>query len=149
MYSKSRKYKNGEITVHWRPGECIHATYCYRELIEVFDPRRRPWINMNGAPTENIIRIVEKCPTNALTYKRNTDIEKVEGVPKDTAKITEKAEVKIMKDGPVIIRGDFKLTGTSGIEMKQINLVSLCRCGKSDKLPYCDGKHTKIGYTGK
>ena len=149
MYSKSRKYTNGEITVHWRPNECIHATYCYRELIEVFDPRKRPWINMNGAPTEDIIRIVEKCPTDVLTYKRDADNDKEKEESKDKSETVSMTEVKILKDGPVIIKGNFRVTGADGIEMKQMKSVSLCRCSKSDKLPYCDGKHNETGFTGK
>jgi hypothetical protein len=104
---------------------------------------------MYGAPTEEIIRIVEKCPTDALTYKRNADIDKEKDLSKDKANTIARAEVKIMKDGPVIIKGNFKLTGATGVEMKNMNIVSLCRCGKSDKMPYCDGKHLKSGYTGK
>ncbi len=146
MYSKSRKYTNGEITVYWKPDECIHATYCYRELIEVFDPRRKPWINMDGAPTEDIIRIVKKCPTNALTYKRNADIDKEGSMVK--SETTGKTDVKVLKDGPVIIKGNFKVTGDNGTVMEQMKSVSICRCGKSDRLPFCDGKHRETGYTG-
>lgn len=148
MYSRSRKYTNGEITVYWKPNECIHATYCYRELVEVFDPRRRPWIDMDGAPTEDIIRIVEKCPTNALTYKRNEDIDKEKDEPEAAPETTNKTEVKIIKDGPVIIKGNFKITGPDGAEMKEMKSVSLCRCGKSGRLPYCDGKHREVGFKG-
>lgn len=144
MYGKGRKYTNGEITVYWRPSECIHATYCYKELVEVFDPRKRPWIDMNGAPTEDIIRIVEKCPTNALTFKRNEDIDKGISVTEEKSETVGETEVKIINNGPVIIKGNFKLTGADGTEMQQTNSVSLCRCGKSGKMPFCDGKHREI-----
>ncbi len=143
MYGKGRKYTNGEITVYWRPSECIHATYCYRELIEVFDPRRRPWINMNGAPTEDIIRIVNKCPTNALTYTRNEDMDKEKPVAEDKPESVAATEVKILEDGPIIIKGIFTLTADDGTELKHMKSVSLCRCGKSDNMPFCDGNHRK------
>lgn len=148
MYSKARKYKNKDITVFWRPSECIHATYCYRELLKVFNPSKRPWINMKGAPTVDIIRIVDMCPTQALTYKWNKDIEKEQNVPEDHNNTEQKTEVKLLKNGPVIIKGNFKIIGINGKEMKQMKVTSICRCGRSDKLPFCDGSHSKINYTG-
>jgi uncharacterized Fe-S cluster protein YjdI len=145
MYGKPRKYTNGEITVYWRPAECIHATYCYSELIEVFNPRKRPWINMQGASTEEIIKIVNKCPTNALTYKWNKDIEKEDGMAKASSEYEQKTEIKIMEDGPLIIKGNFKIIGTDGKEMKQMKVASICRCGQSGNKPFCDGTHKKTG----
>jgi uncharacterized Fe-S cluster protein YjdI len=145
MYGKPRKYTNGEITVYWRPTECIHATYCYSELIEVFNPRKRPWINMQGASTEEIIKIVNKCPTNALTYKWNKDIEKEDGMAKASSEYEQKTEIKIMEDGPLIIKGNFKIIGTDGKEMKQMKVASICRCGQSGNKPFCDGTHKKTG----
>ena len=75
MDKHDRNYTNGEITVFWKPGKCIHATTCYRELIEVFNPRKRPWVNMDGASSEEIIRVVKMCPTQALSYAYNKDLE--------------------------------------------------------------------------
>jgi uncharacterized Fe-S cluster protein YjdI len=143
MYGKARKYTNGEITVYWRPSECIHATYCYGELIEVFNPRKRPWINMQGASTEEIIKIVNKCPTDALTYKWNKDIEKEKGLPVDKKEPETSTEIKIMENGPIIIKGNFKITGADGKELRQMKAITLCGCGNSGNKPFCDGTHNK------
>ncbi len=67
------EYTNGEITSIWKPSLCIHATDCYVDLPEVFDPEKRPWINPYGASTERIIAQIEKCPSGALSYRWNTD----------------------------------------------------------------------------
>lgn len=147
MDSKNRDYTNGEITVYWRPAKCIHATTCYKELIEVFNPRNRPWVNMQGASTERIIEVVNKCPTQALFYKWNKDIKEGEPVEEKTKpEEVKRTEVKIMKDGPLIIRGNFKILDEQGNELKSMKLTSLCRCGNSNKMPYCDGSHRKIGF---
>ena len=73
------KYTNGEITVVWKPKTCIHSTLCWKGLISVFDPRVKPWVNMQGASTEAIIEQVNKCPSGALSYYFNEEGEKAEG----------------------------------------------------------------------
>lgn len=67
-------YTNGEVTVIWKPKVCIHSTLCWKGLIEVFNPKERPWIKMDGATTERIIEQVRKCPSGALSYFLNTDV---------------------------------------------------------------------------
>lgn len=64
-------YTNGEITVVWKPNTCIHSTNCWKGLLQVFNPQKRPWINMKGASTERIIDQVNKCPSGALSFRYN------------------------------------------------------------------------------
>lgn len=152
--NKERRYSNEDITVTWRPSKCIHVTTCYRELIEVFNPRKRPWVNMKGASTEEIIRVVDLCPTDALTYEWNDEkkqkqvkkeIKKEEPV-KDRIEV-EAAEVRVMHNGPLLVKGKFKIIGSSGTELKQMKMATFCRCGKSQKMPFCDGTHRKINFS--
>jgi len=67
------KYTNGEVTVVWKPDTCIHSRICWTELKEVFDPAKRPWVNMAGGSTERIIEQVRKCPSGALSYFMNEE----------------------------------------------------------------------------
>jgi uncharacterized Fe-S cluster protein YjdI len=145
MDKTDRNYTNGEITVFWQPRKCIHATTCYRELIDVFNPRKRPWVNMDGAPTEEIIRVVKLCPTQALTYKYNAEIEP----PKKEEPVEITAEARVMEDGPLVLKGDFIITDGEGKEVRHLKITSLCRCGRSDNPPFCDGTHRKVGFTAK
>jgi uncharacterized Fe-S cluster protein YjdI len=48
MFKDTLKYTNGEVTIVWKPKACIHSTLCWKGLIEVFNPRERPWIKMDG-----------------------------------------------------------------------------------------------------
>lgn len=155
MDENNREYTNGEITVFWRPKECIHATTCFRELRSVFDPGKRPWVNMSGASTEEIIRIVDLCPTNALTYKWNKDLtntsadskaENLETIQAPQPSTTPVTEIRVMPDGPLVVKGEFITIGTNGKEMKKMRITSFCRCGQSNNMPYCDGNHRKVGF---
>jgi uncharacterized Fe-S cluster protein YjdI len=69
-----KRYSNGEITVIWKPGLCIHSANCFRGLPQVFDPRRRPWIEILGASTQEIVDQVAHCPSGALSVLRNTEV---------------------------------------------------------------------------
>lgn len=149
MDKTNKKYTNGEITVFWQPQKCIHVTTCYRELIEVFNPRKRPWVNMNGASSEEIIRVVKLCPTQALSFKYNKDIDAENQINKAVESQDINAEARVMEDGPLVLKGDFVIFDTEGNTVKHLKMSSLCRCGASNDLPYCDGTHRKIGYTGK
>ena len=157
MDHNDRTYTNGEISVHWKPSACIHATTCYRELARVFNPRQRPWVNMDGAPTAKIIEIVKKCPTDALTYDWN-DPSKISDKPgkgsseamanKSRQKMAgQPVEIRIMKDGPYVVEGDFRVRWMDGEEMKPMLMTSFCRCGKSEGMPFCDGSHRIENFT--
>lgn len=67
MPLQTHHYTNGETTVVWKPGLCIHSAICAKGLAEVFDPRRKPWIDMHKAGTDQIIEQVKQCPSGALS----------------------------------------------------------------------------------
>ncbi len=79
MSDSEKPYTNGEITVVWKPGVCIHSAKCVQGLGEVFNVNARPWINMDGSSTDRIIQQVEQCPSGALSYFRNEKANKVAG----------------------------------------------------------------------
>jgi uncharacterized Fe-S cluster protein YjdI len=66
-----KEYTNGEVTVVWQSGKCIHSGNCVRNNPDVFQPREKPWIKIEGSSTEKIIDTVKKCPSGALTYYEN------------------------------------------------------------------------------
>ena len=66
----TKQYTKGELTVIWKPELCQHSKICWKGLIEVFNPKASPWINMDGAEEQEIIEQVKKCPSGALSYKQ-------------------------------------------------------------------------------
>jgi len=156
-----RQYTNGEITVFWKPSKCIHATTCFRELLDVYNPRKRPWVNMDGAPTEKIIEVTDKCPTQAIFWKYNKDLTEAEKALNNNKESAEEvnpetlheekekniAKLQIMPNGPMLIEGDFKVIGPDGNELKTMMMTSFCRCGNSRSQPFCDGSHRIAGFS--
>jgi CDGSH-type Zn-finger protein len=64
------------------------------------------------------------------------------GAPGDGATITP------YRDGPLIVRGDFRLVDQDGNEIDPgRQTIALCRCGKSGIKPFCDGAHKRSGFS--
>lgn len=136
--SKTKEYSNGEITIVWKPGACIHSTNCWKGkdgLLSVFNPSKRPWVNMEGAATDAIIAQVEKCPSGALSYYRNDEAEVKEenSIPN--------VHIQVAPGGPLLVKGSVSITLEDGTIETKDQMCALCRCGKSANKPYCDGSH--------
>jgi uncharacterized Fe-S cluster protein YjdI len=161
MDKDNRKYANREITVYWRPKECIHAGICFTELSAVFSPHNRPWINLERASTKAIIAIVNRCPTSALTFSWNDPARNAaEPSPKAERNLAsleqefaqqptlEPVRAKVVRNGPLLVSGSFSIVGPDGQEMKRMRIASFCRCGQSGGMPFCDGTHFKCSFEG-
>src|SRR3712207_7086718 len=58
------------------------------------------------------------------------------------------ATITPYRDGPLIVRGDFRLVDQDGAEIDPgRDTVALCRCGKSGIKPFCDGTHKRSGFS--
>ena len=67
----TKEYTNGEITIVWQSGKCIHSGNCVKGNPEVFKPREKPWITPENSNSEKIMRTIDTCPSGALSYYRN------------------------------------------------------------------------------
>ncbi|MBN8672272.1 MAG: (4Fe-4S)-binding protein [Chitinophagales bacterium] len=137
----TKHYTNGEITITWKPNQCIHSKLCWTGLAEVFNPRERPWIKMDAATTASIMAQVDKCPSGALSYFRNE--EKIEN---KNPEVDVDTIVEVAANGPLLVYGNITIKNKNGEEVKKNKVTALCRCGASGNKPYCDGTHVKIGF---
>lgn len=145
-----KKYTNGEVTIIWKPHLCNHATICFRELPDVFKPYHRPWIDPNGASTQQIIDTVSRCPTQALAYEWNKKKESEAEIQTDSelkTPLPEKkvaAEITLLDAGPFLIKGDFIMRDQNGTVIPTASVITLCRCGATKRSPFCDGSHNYL-----
>lgn len=133
------KYATDKVTVVWQPKLCIHSAICFKGLPEVFDPKARPWVNINGADAEHIIEQVGKCPSGALSIDTKDEPTPLDAKPTET-----QTQIQLQASGPLLVKGVVLIQWPDGREEKKEGNVALCRCGASGNKPYCDGSHRKL-----
>jgi uncharacterized Fe-S cluster protein YjdI len=139
MENITKKYTNGDITIVWQPEVCIHSKLCWTELMAVFNPRNRPWINMDGADTERIKQQVDRCPSGALSYFLHDATQHAPSVAAESL-------VEVSKNGPLLVYGNIVVKDAHGNESRKNKVTAFCRCGASENKPFCDGTHLKIDF---
>ena len=59
----------------------------------------------------------------------------------------DEARITPYRDGPLLVRGPFKLLDQDGNEIDaRRKTIALCRCGKSQVKPFCDGTHKLVDF---
>ncbi|MDD3852472.1 MAG: (4Fe-4S)-binding protein [Syntrophomonadaceae bacterium] len=147
-----KEYRTDDIIVHWEAEICSHSAICLKNLPQVFNLDARPWINVNAASAEDIIRLIDLCPSGALRYSlpegSRVDPALANGPGSMNIKYDGQPVItmKILRNGPILIDGPFTITNTDGNTINREGKTSLCRCGLSNKRPFCDGTHAKKGW---
>lgn len=90
------------------------------------------------------IDIAAQCPAGRLVI-----YDKVKGAPVEpelekVISVTEDPGRKL--SGPLWVKGGIIIEGADGEPYPVANSVALCRCGRSKRMPLCDGTHVEIGF---
>lgn len=133
-----RTYATDQIEVHWDSDRCIHTGFCSKALLAVFNPQQRPWIQLDAGELDEIVQVVENCPSGALTYRR------VDGGPQEVPQVP--VSIIPWPNGPYFVRGSFEVTDRHGDAFDTGPRATLCRCGNSKNQPYCDLSHRDVGF---
>lgn len=59
------------------------------------------------------------------------------------------ATIEPIENGPLMVKGVTQCRNSRGEAITVQETMYLCRCGGSQKKPFCDGTHKKIGFSGK
>ena len=58
-------------------------------------------------------------------------------------------KVKIYENGPIALDFEGEVSVEAGGESeRKTGPIFLCRCGRSDSKPFCDGTHRKVDFEG-
>jgi uncharacterized Fe-S cluster protein YjdI len=133
-------YRGKEITIVYDRYLCMGAGYC-GELEAVFGTHDAPKYEPDGAPVEEIIATIKRCPSGALSYLM------------DDAHIStyyDETCIVIEKDGPLNFQGTIGLIDDQDSDtlLPEADHYTLCRCGSSKKKPLCDGSHHEVEFKG-
>ncbi|HEY3281152.1 MAG TPA: CDGSH iron-sulfur domain-containing protein [Armatimonadota bacterium] len=114
---------------------CAFARFC--------DPNGRIWNQVRDSDDPetraNLVRQAGDCPAGRLV-----------AIDKATGEAVEPAlppSIGIVQDpsrqcsGPLWVRGGIQLIGADGRSYELRNRMALCRCGRSENKPFCNGAH--------
>ncbi|HEY3269493.1 MAG TPA: CDGSH iron-sulfur domain-containing protein [Armatimonadota bacterium] len=116
-------------------GLCAFARFC--------DPNGRVWNqvgNSDGPETRaNLVRQVGDCPAGRLVVFDKVTGEAVEPELPQSIGVVEDPSMGC--SGPLWVRGGIELVGADGRAYEVRNRMTLCRCGRSENKPFCNGAH--------
>jgi CDGSH-type Zn-finger protein/uncharacterized Fe-S cluster protein YjdI len=128
----AKDYPGSAVTISYDVQRCIHAAECSRGLPAVFDPKARPWIRPDGSDAAQVIAVIQRCPTGALSVKQ------ADGTDPEVADAHN--SVTVDADGPLYLRGRIAFINDAP-GTPPAPRIALCRCGASNNKPFCDRSH--------
>jgi len=135
---KIYKYEGEKVDVFWDQRLCIHIGECGRAQGELFVGGRDPWCRPDVTSVDEVVEIVDRCPSGALTYLRKDGGAEPQPAPTNAVTVT--------RNGPLNVSGDLHIEGAPS-DMEGVRFrAALCRCGASKNKPFCDNSHEDTGF---
>jgi CDGSH-type Zn-finger protein len=121
-------------------GLCAFARFC--------DPKGRVWnlVAKTDDPEARKVFVQEACdcPSGRLVAWDKATGKPVEPKYEPSIALIEDPSKKC--SGPIWLRGGIQVISADGFAYEVRNRVTLCRCGESQNMPFCDGQHAAIGF---
>ncbi|MEL7447093.1 MAG: (4Fe-4S)-binding protein [Pseudomonadota bacterium] len=121
------------MTVSYTPVLCSHAAECQKSSAAIFDPARKPWVDVSEGDLAEVFSAVGKCPSGALSVQI--------GTLESPMHLTDgEVDIRIEKNGPYRVR-NIPIDSEFSTDGSTPSKFVLCRCGMSKNKPFCDGTH--------
>jgi CDGSH-type Zn-finger protein len=79
---------------------------------------------------------------------RFADPGQVASLPTTTADVASGVlEITPSTDGPLLLKGAYRVLAAGADPSEPLGKGALCRCGQSQSRPFCDGSHTRVGFS--
>ncbi len=116
---------------------CVHARFCMRA--------GGIWnlVRQSGIPEARDTAIEEagNCPSGRLVVHDRASGKPIEPALEKSIAVIEYPPRN--EHGPVWVRGGIPIVSAGGRQYEIRNRVTLCRCGRSENKPFCDGSHVE------
>ena len=133
---QAKVFKGPELTLTDLPGLCVHAGFC--------DRLGGVWALTQYSDTPEARRLAieeaANCPSGRLVVW-DKDGKPIEPEFEPSIELVEDPHKGI--SGPIWVRGGIPIESSDVTTYEIRNRVTLCRCGKSQNKPFCDGLHLK------
>lgn len=114
---------------------CAFARFC--------DPKGRIWNLVKQTDNPEVQQIVKHeaghCPAGRLVVWDRETGKAIEPKFEPSLGLVEDTEKKV--SGPIWVRGGIPVISADGKTYEIRNRLTLCRCGRSDNKPFCNGAH--------
>jgi CDGSH-type Zn-finger protein len=113
---------------------CAFARFC--------DPKGRIWnlVTQDSPEAQEIAKHeAAHCPAGRLVVWDKKTGKPIEPKFEPSLGLIEDTEKKV--GGPIWVRGGIPVVSADGKTYEIRNRMTLCRCGKSNNKPFCDGNH--------
>ena len=132
------KFDGTEVEVTKDLRRCMAAGECNRAAGELFVKGRTPWCQPDREKFEEVVKIIQRCPSGALAVVRK------DGKPVETPEPVN--VVVVSNNGPLYLSGDLAINGAKA-DMPAVRFrAALCRCGQSQCKPFCDDTHEDVKF---
>lgn len=130
-------FRGPDFTLSDNKHLCVHARFCLRaggilKLVRQSD---------NPEARETAIEEACNCPSGRLVILDNATGDAIEPEFEKSIIIIEYPPRG--EHGPLWVRGGIQIESEDGRLYEIRNRVTLCRCGKSENKPFCDGNHVE------
>lgn len=133
----SEEVVRGEtVTVRFNGRKCIHSRGCVLGFPQVYVPNvKGDWIHPDAASADVVMHTALNCPSGAIRVAYNDGSQTSDTPPPVNT-------IRVRENGPISIEAELLVRG----EKQDSPRATLCRCGLSQRKPFCDGSHTAGGF---
>jgi CDGSH-type Zn-finger protein len=133
--SQAKAFEGQTVVLTDQENLCAFARFC--------DPKGQIWNLVNQTDDPEKRKIVEyeaaHCPSGRLVVWDRKTKQPIEPKFEPSIGLIEDTAEKVM--GPIWVRGGVVVISSDGESYEVRNRMTLCRCGRSENKPFCNGAH--------